>query len=304
MADVVEYTISEIKSEWSTVRDRSSIEELLILFLLIPLTLVLVEIAIQSNLGFFQTVTRGELRFNITSPDVMTAFLSTYAHDGIAHLRHNIVSYGLIMSALYPLAIRIKRRDLLWISLGIHLLITPFLIAWANVQVPLYETAIGFSGVGAALSGLLLILVFIAATGNVERAVNPIWAVAPASLIMAFILAILPMRVSYLNPLPESTAIVAMLGFVFAIAFVIRHGLKTVFSLLDSVLSVGNIIEAWGLIIAVSAPLGLFVQVSPQDNVVGHLAGYYLGLAVAVAYCNYGNIHRLPETITDTIQSG
>lgn len=270
--------LREARDDIRSVVDEASLPEAAMLFLGVPLVLLLVELAVQLDTGVLEDITRDQLRYNLTRPRFTTAFTSAYAHANLDHLRRNLTSYLFLMSALYPVAIQSGRRRMLRVLLAFNLLATPFLVAGLSIQSSRgFETTIGFSAVGAALAGVLLVLVFLAASDRIDRKISPFWVLVPAALMFAGILWVLPIP-------PWMGLVLAAAGVVGAVMFVLRHGTATVRDLGGTLTPPEHIVMFWGFGLALVTPVALFVLVPPRANLFGHLAGYYIGLTAAIIW--------------------
>jgi len=101
---------------------------------------------------------RSALALRYTEPSVLAAYGAHLVHFEVVHLAGNLLGYGLLATTCYLLAVATGlRRFLLVAAAGIALAFPPAL-SGLNLVVPRDAITYGFSGLNAALFGLLAVL--------------------------------------------------------------------------------------------------------------------------------------------------
>lgn len=91
------------------------------------------------------------------NPSLLNIWSASYVHRGFNHFSNNLVAYILYIVPTYLLFIIADRRKLFWYSFVSFLICLPPVIALLNIAVIGQGSGAGFSGIGAAFIGLLLV---------------------------------------------------------------------------------------------------------------------------------------------------
>ncbi|QZP39201.1 hypothetical protein [Halobaculum magnesiiphilum] len=91
------------------------------------------------------------------NPSLFNIWSASYVHRGFDHFSNNLVAYILYIVPTYLLFISADRRKLFWYSFVSFLICLPPVIALLNIAVIGQGSGAGFSGIGAAFMGLLLV---------------------------------------------------------------------------------------------------------------------------------------------------
>lgn len=119
----------------------------------IPAVLVLVHVAVPSG---------GEtLAFDHSTVDPLRTWTAAYVHLDDAHLRENLLGYGIAVLPLYTLYRTWGRRREFWTAVAVLLAVGPWVIAAGDYVAYRYVVPLdgvvtrGFSGIVGGLAGLL-----------------------------------------------------------------------------------------------------------------------------------------------------
>lgn len=123
----------------------------LLLLAVVPVVLVAVALLPES--------TRGALAFDTADPEVVAAFTAHYVHFNEVHLYGNLVIYAVVATLAYLLAILSGRRQVFVAGFLTLLVVFPFALSGMQLAFPRERAVLGFSGLNAALFGLLSLLV-------------------------------------------------------------------------------------------------------------------------------------------------
>jgi len=119
-----------------------------------PVLLALVPVVL---IGAFQLpyATRVTFAFDVSEPTVVTAYTSYFVHLTWPHLLGNVLVYLVVGPLSYLLLVLSGRRRLFWWSLITFLTAFPFALSTLQLVFPRARLLVGFSGLNAALFGLL-----------------------------------------------------------------------------------------------------------------------------------------------------
>jgi hypothetical protein len=107
--------------------------------------------------GVFQLpdATRTSLAFDVSEPTVVTAYTSYFVHLALSHLVGNVLVYLVVAPLAYLLLALSGQRQLFRWSLVAYLTVFPFALSTLQLVFPRSRVLVGFSGINAALFGLL-----------------------------------------------------------------------------------------------------------------------------------------------------
>lgn len=112
------------------------------------------------------------LAFDYTQPTLATALTAHYVHLEATHLAGNLLSYGVLVAACYPLAVLAGHRRLFRVVAVTYLLAFPFVLSGLNLSVPRAAVGYGFSGVNMAFAGFLPLALTLYARARLTSAVR------------------------------------------------------------------------------------------------------------------------------------
>lgn len=210
-----------------------------------------------------------------------TAFTANYVHAGGRHLFDNVLNFWVTLFGIYPLVSIAGWHREFRVSMGLYLLVAPFVIAWLTLQTLggiTDQPSMGFSGITAAFLGFLPVVLAAAADEITDGVIDTAWAAVPFLCSLAVVFG--APSVSYFPAQP-----------LLAVGFGIC-GL-TAGRLLWTVESLSEIRAAHrhlgpdqrlafliGSTVFVFGIAGALLFVQPGTNVWGHLAGYLVGFTV------------------------
>jgi hypothetical protein len=119
--------------------------------------LLLLGVAPAVLVGVFQLpeATRTSLAFDVSEPTVLTAYTSYFVHLALSHLAGNVLVYLVVAPLAYLLLALSGHRQLFRWSLVTFLTVFPFALSTLQLVFPRSRVLVGFSGINAALFGLL-----------------------------------------------------------------------------------------------------------------------------------------------------
>ncbi|MFB6138506.1 MAG: hypothetical protein ABEJ42_09270 [Halobacteriaceae archaeon] len=283
MATVREALRADIAGARRAVRAvaaRAGTADLLTFFVFVPLVLLAVEAAVRAG-GPLTRVDRALFRFPVTAdglarPDLVArAFVSSYAHHGLAHLATNLVTYLVGAGSLYGVAVRVHHRREARQVLTVACLGAPFAVAWGTLASPVGSTAVGFSGVVAAVLGALPVMLFAAAAVHAPVGVDPRWSAPPVFSVIA--------AVAVIGGLPDWVWVTTAASSLAVTVLLCRdRGHGTVVRGIVPLVRYRHPFVMAGTLVTTAGVGLLFFSVGPNTNVTGHLAGFCLGYAVAL----------------------
>lgn len=264
------------------VKEGVMLWELVLLFAVVPIVLLAVEGVIRSNVWVLGDYNRAYFRFPLTTKTFWTpavlwkAFISSYAHDSLQpHLTGTLFMYVVSMTALYPLAILADRKQEFHLIVAFGLLMTPFIISYQSLQNPMGRTTIGFSGVDAAFLGTIPVLLFAAVREQTDIEFIPLWSVGPFFFLLA--------GLAFIAGTSLTTIVLSVgVGLVVSVLTVVYLGVDDLIEGLHYMTWPSNPFNWWAVTAAIAGPYLLFFSISPQTNIVGHLAGYIFGYLFAL----------------------
>jgi len=124
--------------------------------------------------GVFQlpAATRRTLAFSISEPTVITAYTSYFVHLAVPHLVGNVLVYLVVAPLSYLLLAVSGHRQLFRWSLLAFLTVFPFALSSLQLAFPRARVLVGFSGINAALFGLLCFAVVVYAGATIAPGVD------------------------------------------------------------------------------------------------------------------------------------
>ena len=211
----------------------------------------------------------------------LTAFTANYAHVHARHLFDNIINFWVTLFAIYPLVAIAGWSRRFRLSLLSYLFVVPFGIAAVTLAVlepnP-WQVAVGFSGVVAALLGLLPVVGAAALCAETDGVISPVWAVVPFCGSLGLV---------FLAPSITAEPIGMLVGVGWLLAASVIGGLCW---WADRPLDHGDTRDRLpddhrlafliGATVFVFGVFGAFVFVGSATNVWGHLAGYVAGFVI------------------------
>jgi len=119
--------------------------------------LLLLALAPAVLIGLFQfpQAMRVRLALDVSEPTVLTAYTAYFVHLTWPHLLGNLLVYLVVAPLAYLLLVLSGRRQLFWWSLITFLTAFPFALSALQLVFPRTRLLVGFSGLNAALFGLL-----------------------------------------------------------------------------------------------------------------------------------------------------
>jgi len=264
------------------VREGVRVPGLVFLFVVVPAVILGVEAVIRSEFWFLSEFSRGYFRFPLTVDTfwnvrvLWKAFISSLAHNSLhPHLSGNLFIYLVAMALMYPLAILANRKRMFWFTTAFSLLLVPFFTSYASLQNPIGHTSIGFSSVVAAFLGALPIFLVLSVREQSEIEFISLFSTGPMFLILA--------GIAFIG---GSSLIIILFSIVMAtvigVVTVIYMGFEDLIEFSHVMTWPSNVFHWWGLATAIAGPYLLFFQISPETNVVSHLAGYLAGYLFAL----------------------
>lgn len=251
--------------------------ELLAVFLVVPAVLTALYLLPGTDEWSLSLAVEGLFRSRWT---LWTAFASSYVHTDPGHLLHNVAAFWMVMGVAYPLSVLAGwRRHLLSVAV-VCLFVVPFASAWTTLVILGAITNVpssGFSDVNSGFLGYLLVVWFVAAERISDGAVDRRLAFVAAPVSVAAVLAA-PETVAYFPPLPRAAAACLAIAAVLA-GLLVRDGALPGPVGLDPVPEFALVVGASVLLAGI---LGSMVIVPMGSNAWAHLAGYVVGLCVAL----------------------
>jgi hypothetical protein len=116
---------------------------------------LLVVPAVLVSLFLLPRATRLGLAFRPADPSLLTAFTAHYVHLNATHLLANLLGYALLAPLVYLLSLLSGHRRLFYTGLTTFLLAFPLVLSGLELALGQQRLLLGFSGINAALFGLL-----------------------------------------------------------------------------------------------------------------------------------------------------
>lgn len=246
----------------------------------VPAVLILAHVILEAHRWAYVL---GGAATGYRSMQLLTAFTASYVHASPAHLANNLLFYLIILAALYPLAAIARWRRKLLVSVGVFLLVLPFVTAWASRQTDHVGLAMGFSGVNAALLGLLPVILFAALGDRGVPHAAPKWSVVPTALAVVAVVWSTGAGVTTAigHPPSMSDTVVITAGTVGLT--VVGWKRVRVFRLLERLLAPDNAAITLGCGVFGIGLGSMFFLVEPGAgvNVFAHLVGFIAGFVIA-----------------------
>lgn len=238
----------------------------LVLILAIPLLL--------SVVFFFPRPIQNGLYLDYGNPLLLTFWGSSFVHRGVNHLLNNLVAYCLVISIVYLLLAFARKQRLFRYTMISFLLVVPPLIALANIVFIGRGTGAGFSGIGSAFFGFLLLSIFVFVRSRISNEIETSYSVV-LFLIVAGIIAIIYDQT-------EIGAFILLLSSILVTIYVYRVGfdeLKTAGSKLMS--NPGYLLLVLlATHLSLASPFLLFPQEITSDGTTVNILSHYVGLVL------------------------
>lgn len=138
-------------SYWTDILERVRVTEIA-LILTVPSVITAVFLLPESI--------QQSLALDYGNPSLFNIWTATYVHRGFDHFSNNLVAYVLFIVPTYLLFLSADERKLFRYSFLSFLIVLPAVLALMNIAVIGQGTGAGFSGIGAAFIGLLLVSLF------------------------------------------------------------------------------------------------------------------------------------------------
>lgn len=276
LSDKVSDDLGDLKSTLQEVMQGADPGEIIAIFGVMPAILLGVEGAILTEYWLLARVDRSAFYLDLVNQPLFSletliqTYLSTFAHeDWGTHLKPNLWSYYLCMSALYPVAILSRRKADITRLLVFILGAAPLFITVFSIRYPMGARSIGFSGVVSAYFGLLPVVLFAAVDPRIDADLDPAWSALVMFLVYASIFV-------YLGSVMMA-AVMGLIVLVGVIAMVVHVGSVGVGRAVQVVFSVEYPPFSWAFAVAWFGAVGMYYQLPPGTNVVAHIAGYIFG---------------------------
>lgn len=288
--------VEDARETIHSVRNGIRIREIILLFLVVPAVLLAVEAVIRTDFWVFAGYNRAYFRFPLTAesfwslPILWKAFISSYGHDTFhPHLTGTLFMYPISMAALYPLSILADRKREFHAIAGFCFLVVPFVTSYQSLQNPMGRTAIGFSGVDGAFLGALPVMLLAAVNKQTDLGFVPLWSAGPVFLILAGLGVVAGVSRTVIGLSVGMALALGVLTFLYL-------GWDDLVQGLHLMTWPSNIFSWWGVTVAIAGPYLLFFSISPRTNIVGHLAGYFIGYVFALLV-----VWDMPELSRETL---
>ncbi len=284
--------------------------ELLIVVLPLPVLLVIVAVLPESGGWALSLSATGILESRWT---LWTAFASSFVHTEAGHLLDNVVNYWLVLAVAYPLSIVAGWRRRLLYAAVTYVVLVPFVSAWATLLAfggALDAPAAGFSDVNSAFLGYLVVVWFAALSTEAAHGGRPVpedrsatpstpassvpprprttisgidvrwsFAVVFGSLAVVFLS---PSGAGYFPPSPTIALPFVVVAFGTAAYLFVRVGRPRIAGL--DLPPSRELLYVTGASVGVAGVIGSLVIVPLGSNVFAHLAGYAVGVSVALVW--------------------
>lgn len=271
-------------------------EEILLLFGILPGLLVAVEYTILSDFWILVEITRSGLWLDIRGQDLLSwetlidTYISSIAHAGWEiHLKPNLTSYLICMTAFYPMAILSRRKERVTKLFLFLLLATPPVTTISSYMYPMATRTIGFSGVVSAIFGLLPVVMFAGINAHIDQELNPFWSGMVIFLVFASIFV-------YFGDFMMA-GVSAAISLVFVAGLTVSIGENGVMDALVVVFGVAYLPFLWALLVSNAGAVAMYANLPPRTNVVAHIAGYMFGFIVG--FVGLSDPDSLRETVMD-----
>ena len=276
--------------------------ELLLVALPLPALLVAVAALPESRGWALSLSATGILESRWT---LWTAFASSFVHTETGHLLDNVLNYWLVLAVAYPLSVVAGwRRRLLYATVA-YVALVPFVSAWATLLAfggALDAPAAGFSDVNSAFLGYLIVVWFAALSAEAAprdrstgaesvTVVRSTPSAAPGidarwSLVVVFgslaVVFLSPSGAGYFPPSPTVAFPFAVVALVALVSLLTRVGRPRIAGL--DLPPSRELLYVTGASVAVAGVVGSLMIVPLGSNVFAHLAGYAVGVSVALAW--------------------
>lgn len=261
--------------------------EVLAIFLIIPGFLIGVELAILSDFWALATVNRADFYSDLIGQQLISvntlveSYLSSIAHAGWEiHLKPNLISYFLCMTALYPMAVLSGRKERVAGVFLLILIIAPVASTGFSVVFPMGSRSIGFSGVVSAFYGVLPVVMFSAIDSYTDADINPRWSIMVILSVYASILV-------YVNNVPMGVLCLGLVG-LSLLGLVHNVGLSGVTEAVNVAIGFDHLPFFAATMIATVGAIGTYYNLPQGVNVVGHVSGYMIGYLIGfVAFSDH-----------------
>ena len=227
----------------------------------------------------------GQLAFGLSAESLWasertlrTALTANYAHFSGRHLLDNLLNFWVTLFAIYPLVDLAGWGRRFRLSVGVYLLVVPFVIGAVTLAVTEPSTsqfAVGFSGIVAALLGFLPVVLAAAASRATDGAVDPAWAGVPFCGSLAIAAAFSPALSA--SARPAITVGWLLAGGLLAGGCWVTGRPQGLARRADRLPPDHKLAFLIGATVFVFGVAGAFVFVGESTNVWGHLAGYVAG---------------------------
>ncbi|XVH31311.1 hypothetical protein ACNS7O_13085 [Haloferacaceae archaeon DSL9] len=268
---------------WREIAGEAPLAEKLAVFVLVPLALTGIWLSPASD-GWQLSLANESLWTNEWT--LWTAFASNYTHLDGGHLFDNVLNYLVTAFAVYPLAILGGWRRGFRRAFLVSLVVAPFFISWVTIVTLgdlTDQSSLGFSGINTALLGVLLAVLFHAASVQTDGGISRGW--APVVFCLALAVAFATPNVSYFPIRPSIAGGLALVAALTTVG-VLTRGRPRVPNVGEST----ELALLIGATVFVTGVLGSMVLVRPGINVWGHLAGFVFGFGYAFAALAYASV--------------
>lgn len=242
----------------------------LALLIVVPVTLLVV---FSSPLGL-----REQLVLDVSSPTVVTAYTSHYVHLEQAHLVGNLVMYALVAPTAYVLSVLSGKRWLFRWAVVTFLSVFPLVLSGMQLVFPRERILFGFSGINAALFGLLCFVLVSYVSVHLSSSIDE--TDAPALLFFTIAL-ITVLSVPSRAWMSELTTLSIGIGLSYVVTLLLCIGVP----------EWGSVVEGWGggraeigfigLGVLLLFPFFGFYRTFTGDGAVFDLYAHFVGYALA-----------------------
>lgn len=265
--------------------------EALAVFFFLPGFLIGVELAIQSELWVLASVNRTDFYSDLIGQQLLSmntlveSYLSSIAHSGWdKHLKPNLISYLLCMTALYPLAALSDRKKTFAGVFLLILIIAPIASTGFSIVFPMGPRSIGFSGVVSSFYGVLPVVMFSAIDSYTDADINPRWSIMVIFSVYASILV-------YVGSIPIGVFCLGIAG-LSLFGMIHNVGLGGVIEVVNVALGFDHLPFFWATMIATVGAIGMYYNLPQGVNVVSHIAGYMIGFLIGFLVLSDHTISR------------
>ena len=221
---------------------------------------------------------REQLVFEVTDPTVLDAYVSHYVHLDQSHLFGNLLVYALVGPVTYPLSVLSGRRWLFRRALLTFLLVFPLVLSRMQQLFPRERILFGFSGINAALFGLLTFVLVSYVSTHLSSSIDE----SDAPALLFFMLSLITViAVPSRAWMEEITLVSVGIGLIYVVALLLCVGVPDWRSIVDGWGGGRAEIALIGAGVLLLFPFVGFHQTFTGDGGVYDLYAHFLGYALA-----------------------